>query len=184
MVVPFDQIVKSIPINMRQYVYTLAGGTRPLTERDLSPDDFTTLKDAVIRKIKQTGQTSGVIGYGEYDKDGNISEAENTGTAKLLHKSFTDPVFRLESTLGMVRYTINKNGEIEIHDSYDFNADRRLIDDEVRKYGRLGVLARAAQHSGIWGVLNAAGNMAKPDGTGTPFVLNLGQLDKEFARGQ
>jgi hypothetical protein len=174
LVVPFSVLRDLVPINMRQYAYTLAGGQSPLTEQDFSKDDLDTLKDAVERKIKQTGKMSGVIGYGDYAKDGTIA-AENTGTLDTVSKSFSDPAFRLESTLGMARYTVNKKGEIEIHDAYDFNADKSLVDKSIREKGRVGTVIAGAKHSGLWGALNAAGNMARPDGTGVPFTLNLGK---------
>lgn len=165
-----------VPVNMRQYAYTLAGGQAPMKESDFSEDDLSTLKDAVKRKIEQTGQLSGLLSYGDYAKDGQISPVESSGPIDMIRQSFSNPVFRLESTLGTVRYGVNSKGEIEVHDSYDFGADRNIVDAKIKDNGRVGTLLGAARHSGLWGVLNAAGNMVRPNGTGTPFTLNLGGL--------
>ncbi len=173
---PFSSL---FPLNIRQYAYTLACGTAPMTEKDFVDSDLATLKEAVTKKIRQTGQMSGVISYGDYAKDNQISSVEQSGVIDSIYKSFTDPVFRIESTLGTIRYSINKNGDIEIHDAYDFGADQSLVDQEVQEHGKLGVLANAGKHRGVWGILNAAGNMVRPSGTGTPFTLNLGKYKKD-----
>ncbi len=173
---PFSSL---FPLNIRQYAYTLAGGAAPMTEKDFVDSDLATLKEAITRKIKQTGQVSGVLSYGDYDKDGKISHVEQSGVFDSIYRSFVDPIFRIESTLGTISYTINKNGDIEIHDAYDFAADQSDIDKKVQEHGKLGVLIDAGKHSGAWGILNAAGNIVRPAGTGTPFTLNLGKYKKD-----
>jgi hypothetical protein len=83
----------------------------------------------------------------------------------------------METTLGMANYRRAPNGEIEVSDSYDFNASRKQVEEALREKGIGLFLMDAYKHAGMWGVANALGNMfAGNDGEGTPYTLNLGKV--------
>ncbi len=166
------------PVNMRQYLYTLLGGKEGLTENDLSDSDKESVLRAVQQVIQQTGQQSGTIGYGDYG-GGPIAIPQDPGLLDILHKSFTDPAFRMETTLGMANYNVGPDGNVHVSDQYDFNASPESVQQAKQAHGGgLGLAMEGYKQAGWLGLLNALGNLARPGETGTPYSLNLGPLKR------
>lgn len=83
----------------RLFVDAIARGrTEPITEKDLTEDDMSYFRDMIETKVKETGKTSGRIGYGDY-------------------KGADAPY----NILGQFRFTVQEDGSIDIEDKYDFN---------------------------------------------------------------
>ena len=173
------ELKKMVPVNMRQYAYTLAGGNEGLKLQDFTDEDLATIRGAVDRVMKSTGKNEGVIGYGDYSKDGSIKAEERDGLLAMIGESFTDPAFRMETTLGMAKYKVNPNGELEVSDAYDFNAKRSYVNKLINEKGVLPLLFESYRSYGMWGLANALGNIfSKADAEGTPYTLNLGRVKK------
>jgi len=83
----------------RLFVDAIARGrTEPITEADLTDKDMSYFREIIEEKVRQTGKTSGRIGYGDYTGDNapyNI--------------------------LGQFKFKVNDDGSIDIEDKYDFN---------------------------------------------------------------
>ena len=164
------------PVNIKQYLYSVLGGRQPLTVSDFSKSDLDAIRYAVENQIKKTGKNEGVIGYGDYSPQWVQSVGDPRTTAlQVLYESMTNPAYRMETTLGMAKYLVNPKGEIEVMDSYDFNAPRSMVNDIRSKQNALSILMDAYKSHGIFGVGNAAGNMfGAPENEGKPYTLNLG----------
>jgi hypothetical protein len=186
----FDQIKKKvidlnentsfIPVNMKVFASSLFGSKADITQDDFSGEDKALLTEAVQRVAAKTGEKEGVIGYGDYDKSGRVTNIDGgtTTIGTALADSFTDPAFRMESTLGMARYKIDNNGVITITDLYDFNAKRTQVDKYVKdKGGKISAIVSALGENGLVGMLNAMGNMAVPEGEGRKVKIKLGKID-------
>ncbi len=172
-----SDIKKTVPVNIRQYLYTLGGGREGLSLNDFNADDIASIRSAVDRVIAKTGKLEGEIGYGDYDPKGKIqAEDKRDDLLSLLEKSFTNPAFRMETTLGMAKYHVNPKGEVEISDAYDFNADRDAVRKILNTQGLLPVLYEGYRDRGAWGLANALGNIfGLTENEGTPYTLNLGK---------
>lgn len=83
----------------RLFVDAIARGrTEPITEKDLTESDMSYFRDMIEAKVKETGKTSGRIGYGDY-------------------KGANAPY----NILGQFRFKVQEDGSIDIEDKYDFN---------------------------------------------------------------
>jgi hypothetical protein len=175
----------TIPVNMRQFAYHIAGGTQDLTEKDLQPSDTDALKRAVLRDAQKSGKDSGTIGYGDYGEtpgefsDFDYDNAGGEGIGKAIVSSFTDPKFRMETTIGMATWRKDKSGNIIIEDRYNFNATRKQVEDALKDKSKSAVLMDAWSKKGYVGVINALGNMfgSTDDEPGNRVRINLGKID-------
>lgn len=181
---------KIVPVNIRQYAGTILGDRSPLTEDDLWGSDIEAIKNAVIRNKKGEGTgfvQPGVIGYGDYgEKDGDFSDWQGgskngVGPFAALLKSYIDPKFRMETTLGMAKYADDGSGNTVVQDTYNFGATPEQIKTEIDKYGgKFKAVKGAYQNAGFEGLLNAIGNLyAAPEGnnSGPPVRINLGKVE-------
>jgi hypothetical protein len=170
---------RAIPVNMRMYLAHLTGDKTPLTEKNLWPSDLEAVKRAVARQMAKQPD-AGVIGYGDYAPapDQFSSFADGPGILGIIGDSFSDPSFRLETTLGMARYQKDPSGNVVVRDRYNFNATRKQVQDALDGRSKLGVLADALSKAGLPGLLNAIGNIygATDDEGGTPVEINLGKV--------
>ena len=169
-----DLYRRSVPVNLRQYAYTLAGGRAPMTEKDFWASDLNAIRGAVERQIEQSGKPSGSISYFDYAPSMRNTQVENPrhGPLDIIRHSYADPAYRMESTLGTANYAVTPEA-ITIQDAYDFGASPEQVREELAKRGYLGALHEGFQHGGFWGIGNILGNLARPSGTGTPFELKL-----------
>ncbi len=167
-----------LPVNMTTFASTLFGSKSDITENDFSSSDKQTLVDTVKRVKAKTGKTEGVIGYGDYSPDGKVSDfGTGMSAGKIVGQSFNNPAFRLETTLGMARYKIEK-GNLIITDVYDWYANKGKVNQAVQQQGGpLGLMAVGYQSRGWEGLLNAIGSMSAAKGSGRKVRINLGPVD-------
>jgi len=151
-----------VPSNIRIYTSHLAGDRRTITEKNLSQAD----KDAILFAIQKSAKATknpnqGVIGYGDYGPNGFSNFAEpNENMLSTVYDSYTDPAYRMETTLGMASWRRLPDGSYVIEDRYNFNATRPQVKNTIAKQGGVTrTLLDAYKNRGVSGVLNAAGNI-------------------------
>lgn len=172
-----------VPVNIRQFVSHLLGDRSPLTEEHLSSRDMESLRSAVSRQVKE-GKTSGVIGYGDYGSaPGQFSSfgspyQSGQSIPSMVAESYSDPKFRMETTIGMAKWHKDKNGNIIIEDNYNFNATRKQVEAALKDESIAGVLVNAYSGNGIVGLVNAMGNIfgSTDDEGGNRVRINLGKV--------
>lgn len=176
---------KTVPINMRQYADAALGDKTPLTESDLWASDLDAIKNAI-----NNSDTSGVIGYGDYGAEplefsdwGNPeSRGDGLSMLDLIIKSYTDPKFRMETTLGLANVHTDTNGDVVVTDTYNFGATPELLDAEVKRAGSpRSLLFEAYQNHGWEGILNAFGNLyVAPEGDNSiPVRIKIKNSEKD-----
>lgn len=165
-----------IPVNIRQYLSWLSGSGGHLSAEDFASSDIDTIRGAVERKYRETGERRGEIGYYDYTADRAEQGVEQTGPLDMLWRSYTNPAFRAETTLGMARYEIGPNGEIRVSDKYDFAATPDQMRGYLAQHGMLGMVMLGIREAGPWGLANVLGNMAGMNQVAEPYVLHLGRL--------
>lgn len=172
------QIIKNklVPVNVRQYISHLLGDVSPITEAQFTPEDLETIRRAIE---KRGGGAAGSIGYGDYGaglSGFGTSTTKNDGPLDMLYKSYTDPAFRMETTLGAAAYRRLPDGTYVVEDRYNFNApSRQLVTKMVKERGVLPLLNEAYKSNGLAGVLNAVGNIygSTEDEPGTPVSVRI-----------
>jgi hypothetical protein len=87
-----------VPLDTRTFVSTLFGNRDPITERNLSPDQLTALRE-VVQTAEQKGR-KGNVQYSDYEKF-------NQGPQHSPHIS-------LSTTLGRFNYTQNPDGSLTV----------------------------------------------------------------------
>lgn len=174
-------VKKVVPVNIRQFAGAAFGDTSPLTENDLWASDIEAIKNAV-----NNTKEPGVIGYGDYGTPDKYDPSDWQGGSKdgigpfgALIKSYTDPKFRMETTLGMANYNVDPAGNVIVSDRYNFGASPEQINAEIAKRGgKMKALSSSYSEAGFEGLMNALGNMfVAPEGnTGAPVNINLGKI--------
>jgi len=166
---------KLIPLNMRQFVYDLFGGSDDLTEKDLDTEELETLKSLITPEVLQKGR----LEYKDYkttDKQESVY-ADVGGSApgvltNPIVKSFRNPSYSLKTTLGQSSVYKDADDNIIVEDAYDFNDaegkftfDSFIKDLKVLTSDPLYFLPRkAATYFG-----------SKP-GEGSKIKINLGKI--------
>ena len=163
-----------VPVNVRQFVSHLAGDVSPITESQFSPEDLASIRSAIAR---QGGGEAGTIGYGDYGPSGLSGFGDPTqGPLDMLYKSYTDPAYRMETTLGMASYRRLPDGSYVVEDRYNFNApSRQGVKNALREQGITSLLSDAYKRNGLPGVLNLLGNVygSTEDDRGAPVSIRL-----------
>jgi hypothetical protein len=161
-----------VPVNMRAFVSHLTGNRDPITERDLSPADIKALQFAIS---KQQNPEQGVIGYGDYSPKGLAGFDASQGPLDILYSSYTDPSYRMETTLGSAKYKRLPDGSYVITDKYDFNAKRKDVREALSNRNFLTLLNDAFRANGLPGVLNLIGNTygSTEDEPGNPVRIQI-----------
>jgi soluble lytic murein transglycosylase-like protein len=173
----------AVPVNIRTFVSHLAGDRGKITERLFAKSDLDALRAAVRTNMSKGNADKGVIGYGEYGGNGTdefSSWGRSPGVITSIADSYTDPKFRMETTVGMATWRKDDKGNIIVEDRYNFNAPGRAFVDKKKKEngGTLGALVYGYKAAGIVGVLNALGNIVG-DTEGEPgnkVQINLGKI--------
>lgn len=148
---------QAVPVNARSFLGDLFGNKQPITENHLTPEDLEALKFA-IQKSQQKGN-EGVIGYGDYAPKwiDNGFGSPNHGLSDMVRQSYTDPAYRMETTLGMANYKPHPDGGYLVTDNYNWGATRSRVDEERQK-GLLHML-QLTRGTGLSGLFNLMGNM-------------------------
>ena len=147
-----------LPVNVRQFASHLFGDRSPITESQFTPEDLAAIRFAIE---KRGGGASGYIGYGDYSPQGFSSFGDpDEGLMGMLHKSYTDPAYRMETTLGQASYRQLPNGSYVVEDKYNFNApSRQYVNNKLKEQNFLSLAANAYKQRGLSGVLNLLGNV-------------------------
>ena len=163
-----------VPVNVRQYVSHLFGDRSPITESQFSPKDLDAIRFAID---KQGGGESGMIGYGDYGPKGITNFGDpGEGLFDMLKNSYTDPAYRMETTLGGASYRRLPDGSYLVEDQYNFNApSRQLVKDKLKEQNVLSLAAQSYKKYGLAGVLNLLGNVYgdTEDEPGAPVSIRL-----------
>ena len=142
-----------------------------LRNEDLWDSDRDAIRDNVAKEIKKTGQPSGVISYDGYGEEGTRVEEPTETLGTVLYDSMTNPMYRMETTLGKARYKSLPNGYTEISDAYDFKEHPGVIRQAIKSKGVGGVFLDAYRSMGPLGPLNMLGGLVRPQGTGKPYTM-------------
>jgi hypothetical protein len=116
-----------VPLDTRTFVSTLFGNRDPITERNLSPDQLTALRE-VVQTAEQKGR-KGNVQYSDYEKF-------NQGPQHSPHIS-------LSTTLGRFNYTQNPDGSLTVVDRYDFANPGR--EEAIKAYEAMGPARKALE---------------------------------------
>lgn len=158
-----------VPVNIRQYLSHITGDTSELNESHLDSSDIDALKYAVKKDIKTHTKngvepSEGVIGYGDYSPKGFSEWAEGDkghshGPLDMIKNSYTDPAYRMETTLGMAKWKKDSEGNVIIEDKYNFAASENEMREAIKSKGVLGLISEGYRDGGLPGILNVVGNM-------------------------
>ena len=168
-----------IPVNVRQFASHLFGDRSPITESQFTPEDLAAIRFAIE---KRGGGASGSIGYGDYSPQGFSSFSDpGEGLVGMLHKSYTDPAYRMETTLGQASYRQLPDGSYVVEDKYNFNApSRKYVNEKLKEKNIVSLAADAYKDRGLSGVLNVLGNVygATEDEAGAPVSIRVPHFDE------
>lgn len=157
-----------LPANIRQLIYDVSGGNKPVTEADLKSEELKALKDVVSRARKRNSKAIEYIDYAT-EGEGESQYADVGGGGSMLGK-IADPSYSMKTLIGQARIAKDEKGNTLVIDEYDFNdaVDGSLFDylkDAYRAGTSFYKQARAVgKHFG-----------SKP-GEGSPVVINLGKV--------
>jgi len=157
-----------LPANIRQLIYDVSGGTKPVTEADLKSEELKALKDVVSRARKRNSKAIEYVDYAT-EGQGESQYADVGGGGSMLGK-IADPSYSMKTLVGQARIAKDEKGNTLVIDEYDFNdaVDGSLFDylkDAYRAGTSFYKQARAVgKHFG-----------SKP-GEGSPVVINLGKI--------
>lgn len=189
-VYPLQTIYKGlVPVNARQYLKAMTGDTSGVAPEDLWPSD----QQALSQVIKAASARKASPGFNEVDntpKEGSFDyrdwkpsvQAFGFGGADkpaahtlldLIKASYSDPQFRMATTVGSAPYKQNADGSYTITDSYDFNSGTRQA---YEKMGGLPALIDVAPktQTDIW--LEALANYLIGDRKHNNFAAQPYQL--------
>jgi hypothetical protein len=175
-----------VPVNMRTYINHLLGDRSPITESDFTEKDLDAIRYA-IKKDEELGEkSSGTIGYGDYSPQG-FSNFGNPGEGPLdiLKDSYTDPAYRMETTLGGASYRQLPDGSYVVEDQYNFNApSRESVNDFLKDKNIVSAIYEGYKGYGLAGVLNLLGNVYgdTESESGAPVSIRLPRSVKTSAR--
>lgn len=176
----------AVPVNAKTYVSALLGSRSGPSLADFTDSDLAVMRQTVRTAMQQNGgRPSGSFGYGQYrgGKREAASEIDKPyGMLELAKKSFLDPSFRVETTIGQGRYSINDRNELEITDAYDFNRPRGDVAQYANSEGLLQIskdMAGLVMHGRAPEALETLINLVGPAaGESKPYTLNLGRFDR------
>ena len=133
-----------LPTNARVFIESVVEGKRdPITNEAFTEDELAIIRDLIAESGKSwdmpgeksstvygapsyAGPTPGTVNYKTYAKD--LPNADTTFGMRTTRKgaegigSLFTPEGRVGTTLGQFRYKLNKDGDVEVIDTYDFNS--------------------------------------------------------------
>lgn len=161
-----------LPLNIRTFVGDLLGQRSPITEEDLSEEEFNSLLK-IAKRAKELGKKR--IEYADYktESEGQSQYADVGGGGGNLDffKKVFDPDYSLKTTLGQARIEEDENGNTIIRDKYNFNNAAGGFDaiEFTKGIKNAGFNAYAQ-------LRNVATMFGSGPGEGSEVVINLGQL--------
>lgn len=179
--IPQTDLLK-LPSNARVFLSTVTGDKSTITEKDFGGEDLSKLKELVTNKIKaQNGRQHGDLNYGDYltyggeDQSKLLSEDQGYN---FISRSKEDPNFRLKTTIGRAKFEVNRDGDIIVHDKYNF-AEGDATNEEIHKFGGLKTALAYLSHGNPYRALHILGTLSQPEdsGKGREVKINLGKLE-------
>jgi hypothetical protein len=159
-----------IPPNVRMFMADLLGSKEKFTEKDLTPE-----YQNVLREIASKNVNKGSIGYEDY----GIKSINQP-----LYKNITDARYNLKTLLGKAKVEVNKEGNLLIKDSFDFNDKKDIKSLKDLKFALQDIygafIGESKSAAGVGGLYSAIRQGAKylgsGPGEGAPVEINLGKL--------
>ena len=162
---PVTAVLNSLPMNAKTFIKDLMGSVKMITEKDFSSTDLEVLKE-LVKKIKKEGRV-----YIDYEKD-----YKGSFRYKTLSRSFSDPLYRLHTTIGEASIGSNDKGETIVSDRYNFND---TLGPNMRHWmhGKDFVdILKLPQHSLYTKMRLIGDKYGSKEGEGAPVYINLGKL--------
>lgn len=115
-----NKLVNNVPIAVRQFAYDTVGGEGDITEKNLSNLEMDALKaaikDSYTKKNLSKDGKSYIINYDTWRNSGSGGSDTDSDDMNLFN-----PASSLQKMLGRAKFTIDKFGNIEVQDEYNFN---------------------------------------------------------------
>lgn len=137
-----------LPVNIRTYMSAMMGNRSGPNMQHFSAADIAAIHQAAAHAMGRPISDSiagpqgprGVIDYQDYGGQasptiGKSRFDEMSNPLSLLRLSATDPNFRMETTFGQARYKVNPQGQLEVSDTYNFNAPRASMQAYANREG-------------------------------------------------
>ena len=175
-------LVHPIPVNIRMFLNNFREHPAPLRDEDLWKSDREAIRHATTESEKRDQKTHkwswelppGSIGYGDYGNETVTFESPSESVASILYNSFTNPAYRMETTLGKAKFRKDPSGQIEIKDAYDFKALPGVARQYIESHGgAVKSFIGAIADVGPLGPLNLLGGLVRPEGTGKPYTMTI-----------
>ena len=161
-----------LPLNIRTFVGDLLGQRSPITEEDLSEEEFNSLLK-IAERARELGKER--IEYADYqtESEGQSQYADVGGGGGNLDffKKVFDPDYSLKTTLGQARIEEDENGNTIIRDKYNFNNAAGGFDAVKFAKGM-----KNAGFNAYAQLRNVATMFGSGPGEGSEVIINLGQL--------
>ena len=124
-----------LPTNAKVYIESVIEGNRdPITGDNFTKEEIAIIRDLIVesnstlprKNLKTLPSTPGKVDYRTYGKDLKNAHTtfgirSNRSGAEGIASIFT-PEGRVGTTLGQFGYNVNPEGDVEVLDTYDFNA--------------------------------------------------------------
>lgn len=157
-----------IPPNIRMFIADLFGSKEAFTEKDLTASDKELLKEIASKGVKK-----GSIGYSDY----GIKSIDQP-----LYKNIQDARYNLKTLLGKAKVEVDKNGNLVVKDTFDFNDKKDIKNLEDFKFALKDIWSAykgETGSAGVGGLYSAIRQGAKylgsGPGEGAPVEINLGK---------
>jgi hypothetical protein len=154
------------PTAGRTLLETVQGVRDPITEANFSPEEQAFLRQLIEFK----GGDKGAVTYKDYQALQNKLYDEGQGALQARPSIFSlvEPFGNIQTTLGQFSYARDKNGNLVVTDTYDFNPIHNRYQSQEAQTGDYGALSPYG-----W-IRNYAGEKIPP-GYGRNVRVNLGK---------
>jgi len=156
-----------IPPNIRMFVADLFGSKEPFTEKDLTESDKNLLKEIAAKKVKQ-----GSIDYEDY----GVKSIDRS-----LLRNMLDDRYNLKTLLGKAKVEVDKDGNLVVKDTFDFNDKKDIKNLEDFKFALKDIAAAYKGEAGygkggLYSLIRqGAKYLGSGPGEGAPVEINLGK---------
>ena len=190
---------RGVPANMRVFAGSMLGDESPITEKNFNPEELQAMRAQIIRRQAENADLEEMYRTGNSQTfnadtgdwvDGDFSkeiasfddtrgktaisyddyELSNEQNESSLLKSFTDPEYSVQTTLGRYVAHQNEDGSTTIKDVYDWN------DADVSKLSTKDIFNAFANSKNARHIGNLAARLLKPN-IKRPVEVNLGHLE-------
>jgi len=144
-----------LPTNARVFIESVVEGKRdPITNEAFTEEELAIIRDLVTQSTQpyshkqgEIGATPGYVNYHTYAKplksEGKIFGLPFNAGADTGLMSLVNAKGRVSTTLGQFAYKLNKDGDVEVVDNYNFNATTGGKKTVGTHYQEAGPIAKA-----------------------------------------